>query len=102
MTELEKLIEQKKEIERRIKQIKDQVQYFGEDKIVKVDKYQRCAKAKEMFRVSITRMSYNDTSDGRYVSLIDVPMEDKDIAIDYLLDVNQALSEYLKESGKDD
>ena len=36
MTELEKLIEQKKEIERRIKELKDNSKYYGSDAEIKV------------------------------------------------------------------
>lgn len=97
MTELEKLIEQKKEIERRIKELKEKPRYFGEGEAIKVDKYKRCAGAKEMFRVSAKRMSYNDFSDGKYIGLIDVPIEDKDEAIEYLATIKQGLAEYFKE-----
>ena len=98
MTELEKLIEQKKEIERRIKELKEQPRYFGEGKVIKVDKYKRCTGAKEMFRVSAKRMSYNEVTDGRYIALIDVPMEDKDEAIEYLAMIVLGLEECLKEN----
>lgn len=97
MTELEKLIEQKKEIERRIKELKEQPIYFGEDAVIRADKYKRCSGAKEMFRISAKRMSYNDISNQRYISLVDVPMEDKDEAIEYLAMIEQGLAEYLKE-----
>lgn len=97
MTELEKLIEQKKEIERRIKELKEKPKYFGDGEVIKVDKYKRCVGAKEMFRVSVKRMSYNEVTDGRYIALIDVPMEDKDEAIEYLAVIEQGLAEYFKE-----
>ena len=97
MTELEKLIEQKKEIERRIKELKEKPRYFGEDNVIKVDKYKRCAGAKEMFRVSAKRMSYNDLSNQRYISLVDVPMIEKSEALNFLVDVYHGLSECLKE-----
>lgn len=96
MTELEKLIEQKKEIERRIKELKEQPRYFGEGEVIKVDKYRRCSGAKEMFRVSAKRMSYNEVTDGRYIALIDVPIEDKGEAIEYLAMINKGLAEYFK------
>lgn len=102
MTELEKLIEQKKEIERRIKELKEQPRCFGEGEVIKVDKYRRCAGAKEMFRVSAKRMSYNEVTDGRYIALIDVPMEDKDEAIEYLAMIVLGLEEYFKENKAGD
>lgn len=100
MTELEKLIEQKKEIERRIKELKEQPRYFGECEVVKVDKYKRCVGAKEMFRVSVKRMSYNEVTDGRYVALVDVPIEDENEAIEFLTELNHGLFKYLEGGGQ--
>lgn len=97
MSELEKLIEQKKEIERRIKELKENARYFGENAVIRVDKYKRCAGAKEMFRVSAKRMSYNDISNQRYISLVDVPMIEKSEALNFLYEVYDGLSECLKE-----
>lgn len=102
MTELEKLIEQKKEIERRIKELKDNSKCYGLDAEIKVDSYKRCSGAKEMFRVSAKRMSYNEYSDGKYIGLVDVPMEDKGEAIEYLAMIEQGLAEYLKENKAGD
>ena len=102
MTELEKLIEQKKEIERRIKELKEQPKYYGSDAEIKVDKYKRFSGAKEMFRVSAKKMSYNEVTDGRYIALIDVPIEDKDEAIEYLAMIEQGLAEYFKENKAND
>ena len=98
MTELEKLIEQKKEIERRIKELKEQPKYYGSDAEIKVDSYKRCSGAKEMFRVSAKKMSYNEYSDGKYIGLVDVPIEDKDEAIEHLATLSHGLIEYLRES----
>ena len=43
-------------------------------------------------------MSYNEFSDGKYIGLVDVPMEDKDDAIKYLAEIKQGLAEYFKEN----
>lgn len=102
MTELEKLIEQKKEIERRIKELKEQPKYYGSDAEIKVDSYKRCSGAKEMFRVSAKKMSYNEYSDGKYIGLVDVPIEDKDEAIEHLAMIEQGLAEYFKENKAND
>ena len=96
MTELERLIEEKRSIERRIRELRNTTRTYGKDGVLKVESTQRCAKSKDFYKVSVKRQSYNDRTDNSYMALVEVPVENKEKANDFLADIYYALREYLE------
>ena len=94
MTELEVLMEQKKEIERKIRELRMKEETYGIDGIVKCER-KRWGTSREFYRVCAKRMSYNDVSDMKYMSLVEVDVERKKEAVEHIRKIRDGLNFYL-------
>jgi len=96
MTELEKLILQKKEIENRIQELKNSSKYYGRGRILKREFVDRpCGKT---IKISLkTHINREGKASFRYFVLTEMSIsKDKDVC-EYLKKARDALNEYLGE-----
>lgn len=100
MTELEMLMEQKREIERKIKEIRSKEEVYGVDGIVKCER-KRWGSSREFYRVCAKRMSYNEVTNTRYISLVEVDVKDKAEAVWHIRKIVDGLNMYLASLEKE-
>lgn len=100
MTELEMLMEQKREIERKIKELRSKEEVYGVGGIVKCER-KRWGSSREFYRVCAKRMSYNDVTNTKYISLVEVDVKKTKEAIAHIRKIRDGLNLYLMSLEKE-